>query len=153
MHIVLLDAQILIALDPNASMEAGERSAALAILHSILTDPAKRIAITPLLRYEVMCGIKDPDVFEEIDYLLNNEKVTVFPVKDAEAYRAIEIFQEARQQAVSLKSAEPKKYKFDLLHVASADVNSLYFESRDQGVEKMKTLLTNLKNPKNAKTY
>lgn len=153
MHIVLLDAQILIALDHNASMEAGERDAALAILHSILADPTKRIAITPLLRYEVMCGIKDPGVFEEIDYLLNNEKVTVFPVKDAEAYRAIEIFQEARKQAINLKNTEPKKYKFDLLHVASADVNSLHFESRDKGVEKMKTLLTTLKNRKNAKTY
>jgi predicted nucleic acid-binding protein len=150
MNIVLLDAQILIALDPHANMEDSERNAALEILDSILNDPSKKIAITPLLRYEIMCGIKDPDVFQEIDDLLNNEKVTVFPVKDAEAYCAIQIFQEARKQAVSLKSAEPKKYKFDLLHVASADVNALHFESRDKGVEKMKTLLTNLKKTNNA---
>lgn len=150
MNIVLLDAQILIALDPHANMEDSERNAALEILHKILNDPSKKIAITPLLRYEVMCGIKDPEVFQAIDELLNDEKVTVFPVKDAEAYRAIQIFQEARKQSISLKSTEPKKYKFDLLHVASADVNTLHFESRDKGVEKMKNLLTNLKNTDNA---
>lgn len=147
---MLLDAQILIALDPNASMEDGERIAAFEILDSILNDQSKKIAITPLLRYEVMCGIKDHDVFKEIDSFLKNEKVTIFPIKDKEAYCAVEIFQEARKQSVSLKSPEPKKYKFDLLHVASAHVNLLHFESRDKGVEKMKKLLTNLRETDNA---
>jgi len=141
MQTVLLDAQILIgALDPEAIMDESEREAAKQVIQSLIDDPLRRLAITPLLRYEVMCGIKNEVIFKSIDAFLGQAEV--FEITDREAYSAINLFRLARQRNVDLKNpTEPKKYKFDLMHVASAEVNALEFESRDKGITTLKKLL------------
>lgn len=148
---VLLDAQILIgALDPDANMAEAERAVAKQLVQNLINDPSKKLAITPLLRYEIMCGVKNEATYRRLDDFL--KKAAVFEITDKEAYCAIDIYRLARQKSLDLKDpAEPKKYKFDLMHVASADVNSLEFESRDRGVNTLKKLSQEVKST-NAKT-
>jgi predicted nucleic acid-binding protein len=143
--LVLLDANLLIAAyDPDAERTDDQRNEAREVIETLSLDSEVKFVTTPLIRYEVLCGVKRREVFNDLLAVLNGYKL--FELKNNEADCAIEIFRLSRQKSIDLKNKEePKKYKFDLFHVAAASVNALDFQSRDEGVEKMKVLALKLR--------
>lgn len=128
---VLLDANLIIAAyDAEASVSQEIRQQAHQIIANLSEDASVKFVTTPLIRFEVLCGVRNETNFAEIKALLDSYKL--FELTATEADTAVEIYRLSLQKSINFKDpVEPKKYKFDLFHVASAKVNDLELHSSD----------------------
>lgn len=132
---VLLDTNLLIgALD--AEPGNGAHVLARERLRALLMDPDVKLAISPLIRYEVMRGTKNAPL-SQLREILND--FHEFDVSARDAERAAELFQTARRQGVVLD-----KRTFNLFHCVCAELNNLEFESQDGDVPKIQYLMRQL---------
>ncbi|MFA0922523.1 PIN domain-containing protein [Xanthomonas fragariae] len=131
-RLVLLGANLLIgALDGEEGNTAHEAS--LSTFEARVADPDVKRAISPLIRYEVPCGMHEADV-EAVNAILNDMKE--FEVRGQEAIRAAEVFRKARQTNVKLD-----KRKFDVFHCLCAEINELEMLSKDEDIETIQKLM------------
>jgi predicted nucleic acid-binding protein len=141
-RLVLLDANLIIAAyDTEANVSQEIKQEAHQIIGTLSNDASVKFVTTPLIRFEVLCGVRNEINFTEIKELLDDYKL--FELTAIEADEAIEIYKLSRQKNISFKDpVEPKKYKFDLFHVASAKVNGLELQSPDSSgaIKQMKQL-------------
>lgn len=130
-RLVLLDANLIIAAyDTEANVGQETKQQAHQIIATLSEDASVKFVTTPLIRFEVLCGVKNEANFVEIKELLDDYKL--FELTATEADEAVEIYKLSLQKSISLKDpVEPKKYKFDLFHVASAKINGLELHSPD----------------------
>ncbi|MDO5626220.1 MAG: PIN domain-containing protein [Pseudomonadota bacterium] len=132
---VLLDANLLIgALD--AEQDNPQHAAARQRLDALLADPQVKLAISPLIRYEVLRGVRRvlPEKLEEI---LND--FHEFDVRAKDAVRAAELFREAKARDKTFD-----KRQFDVFHCVCAELNRLEFDSQDGDVPKIQALMREL---------
>ncbi|KOR39526.1 hypothetical protein ADT25_21940 [Xanthomonas oryzae] len=131
-RLVLLDANLLIgALDGEEGNAA--HAASLSTFEALVADPDVKIAISPLIRYEVLRGMDEADV-EAVNAVLNDMKE--FEVRGQEAIRAAEVFRKALQTNVNLD-----KRKFDVFHCVCAEINDLEILSKDGDIAKIQELM------------
>lgn len=129
---VILDSNTLIgALDTDhenpAHLEACDRFRAL------LTDDEVAVAITPLIRYEVLRGARRVSALELSRRLDNFQEFDV-DGKVAEMAAAIyryAIANEIRYESGQTVKIELKAKQFDLLHFSTAQLNNLDIDSAD----------------------
>lgn len=132
MRLVLLDANMLIgALDGDPGNPSHDD--ALKEFEKLVNDPGVNLAISPLVRYEVLRGMAEDDV-EFVNAQLNDMKE--FEVRGIEAIRAAEIFRYAKQKQIKLD-----KRKFDVFHCVCAEINELEILSKDADIETIKNLM------------
>lgn len=140
---VLLDTNMLIgALEPEPGNDAHAR--AKAELARLVADTDVKLAITPLIRYEVLRGVRrvSSDKMEEA---LNSFQE--FEVRGAEARRAAELYRLAKNKGMDLS-----KRSFDLFHCVCAEANGLEILAQDGDIPKIQQLIQDSKNS-NAQTY
>ncbi len=138
----LLDTNLIVALfDEDGTTSIEKREAAKQQLEALLSDPDAALAISPLIRYEVLRGIGWRDSarlsrlmdvlnrFEEFDI---GKEVSMLA---ADLYR-FDVFQ--NKQAGQQRNLE--KRKFDVFHFATAQVNQLSLASEDSDVAKIRRL-------------
>ena len=131
-RLVLLDANMLIgALDGEPGNALHEAS--LQAFETLVADPAVKLAISPLIRYEVLRGMDDADV-EAVNAVLNDMKE--FEVRGQEAIRAAEVFRKAKRSGIALE-----RRKFDVFHCVCAEINELEILSKDADIEKIQNLM------------
>ncbi len=138
----LLDTNLIVAFfDEDATTSIEKREAAKQQLEALLSDPDAALAISPLIRYEVLRGIGWRDSarlsrlmdvlnrFEEFDI---GKEVSMLA---ADLYR-FDVFQ--NKQAGQQRNLE--KRKIDVFHFATAQVNQLSLASEDSDVAKIQRL-------------
>lgn len=119
---VLLDANLLIgAFDHDASNP--QHLDARAQVEALLRDDTLKIAITPLIRYEVLRGVKQVST-EVMQSILNDFEE--FEITDIEANRAAKIYHLARQGGEKLD-----KHSFDVFHYVVAEIRDLELLSQN----------------------
>lgn len=129
---VLLDTNLLIgAFEAEDGNE--QHAQAQVRLRALLQDPDVKLAITPLIRYEVLRGARRVSA-EQLDARLN--AFQEFDVRGADARRAAEIYRRAQQQGTALD-----KRKFDVFHWVCAELNQLEIHSADGDIEKIRNLV------------
>lgn len=144
---VLLDTNLLVAaLDQNASTSPQQCEQAKATLTQLLKSEDVALAITPLIRYEVLRGV---DWQSKERYEALRAALTLFEEFDigrdvaelaADLYRLDKSHAEDNGEQRNLE-----KRKFDVFHLASAKCNELELASRDSDMTKLDnfTKLTN----------
>lgn len=129
---VLLDTNLLIgAFEPEEGNE--QHALAKKRLRALLLDPEVKLAITPLIRYEVLRGARRVSI-AKLDEKLDDFQE--FDVRGADARRAAEIFRMAQQQGIKLDN-----HKFDVFHCVCAQLNQLEIESADSDILRIQKLL------------
>ena len=139
---VLLDANILIGAfdtDPENSAHIDARKK----LRALLTDQDVRLAITPLIRFEVLRGVRHISA-TEMDAKL--KRFQSFPIRDDEARLAAQVFRYAKGNDRKLD-----KHSFDLLHCACAEVRGFEILAKDGDIPKIQQLIRDSK--QNAQAY
>ncbi|MFI0399803.1 MAG: type II toxin-antitoxin system VapC family toxin [Thiolinea sp.] len=142
MRRILLDTNLLIAaLDQDNQTSIDKKEEAVQLLTDLLNNSNVALAITPLIRYEVLRGIawKDSVRYEELkDTLKYFEEVDIgSDVSElaANLYR----FDIAKAKANNEKRNFEKR-KFDIFHLASAQCHKLELVSQDSDIAKLQTL-------------
>ena len=129
---VLLDANILIgAFDGDPASEAHARAGEH--LQAMMNDPQIDLAITPLIRYEVLRGVRrqsPADVDEALNYFQS------FEIRTEHGIRAAELFRLAKDKNIMLD-----KRSFDLFHCVCAEINGLELASQDGDIPKIQQLI------------
>jgi len=142
-HWVLLETNVLIgAYEPMAGNE--QHASAGLLMRSLLKDPDIKLAITPLIRYEVLRGMRRVTV-EKMNSTLNG--FFEFEVGAADAIRAVEIYRlfKSKDTSVDTPNASPiDKRKFDVFHYVCAERNNLEIVSLDSDIGKIKKLVLGL---------
>ncbi|MDR3221911.1 MAG: PIN domain-containing protein [Candidatus Accumulibacter sp.] len=129
---VLLDTNMLIgALEPEP--DNVQHQAARSRFRALMDDPEIEPVITPLVRYEVLRGVRRIS-FDKMKSELDGFQE--FDVRSEEANRAAELFRLAKGAGMNLD-----KRSFDLFHCACADVNGLKIESQDPHIRKIQQLI------------
>lgn len=129
---VLLDTNLLIgAFDGQPGNEA--HAAARQRLVALLADDRVKLAITPLIRYEVLRGARniDPDA---LNSALND--IHEFEVRGADARMAADVFRRAKTSGIDLD-----KRSFDIFHCVCAELNGFEIESQDGDIPKIQQLI------------
>lgn len=136
----LLDTNYLIYLyDSNADQT--KRQEVLKDLEKILTNTDSRFAITPLIRYEVLRGIKweDDEKLRQFEEIL--KQFQSFEIRDEIADLARDLYRFDLYQAQKnnvLKNFD--KRKLDMFHYATAHIEQLEILSKDGHLEDIQTL-------------
>lgn len=117
-----------------------EHEAAAERLRRLLEDPSVQLAITPLIRYEVLRGAARIGV-DELDEVLDGFRE--FEIRGSDGRRAAELFREAKARGLVLN-----KRVFDLFHCVCADANQLEIASQDGDIPKIKNLIEASKDAK-----
>lgn len=130
---VLLDTNLLIGAFDGQLGNAAHESARQR-LTALLADPGVKLAITPLIRYEVLRGVRDVDLVGELNAVLND--FHEFEVRGAEARRAADVFRRARATGVNLD-----KRSFDIFHCVCAELNGFEIDSQDGDIPKIQQLI------------
>ncbi|PPU22612.1 type II toxin-antitoxin system VapC family toxin [Xanthomonas arboricola] len=141
---ILLDANLLIGAldtDPNNSVHLSAK----AEVERLLTDDRVRVAISPLIRYEVLRGAKRVPL-DELEQILN--AFQEFEVGAKDARMAAEVFRHDRRD--DAERAIDKK-RFDVFHCVCANLNDLELISHDQDIKKIQDLIKELE--ENAKAH
>jgi predicted nucleic acid-binding protein len=132
----LLDTNLLIgALD--AEPGNAQHEAARARLRELLTEPDIRLAITPLIRYEVLRGVRRQpleSVKNALDRFLELEVKREDAVLAARAYAHVQALGDASKPKLDKRS-------FDLFHCVAAHHNKLEVASRDGDIPKIMEVL------------
>jgi predicted nucleic acid-binding protein len=134
---VLLDTNMLIgALEPEPGNE--EHVKAKQQLASLLSDESVKLAITPLIRYEVLRGVRRVSL-EEMEKNLNG--FHEFEVRGVEASRAAKLFRLAKGKGLDFLN----KRSFDLFHCVCAEANGLEILAQDGDIPKINQLIQDSK--------
>lgn len=140
---VLLDTNLLIcAFDNSGSASQEIKNQAITKLTALLSDPETKLFITPLIRYEVLRGIKweNIDVYDSMSRVLNG-----FPELDitrnvAELSANLFRFDSHQLATVGQGTRNIEKRKFDVFHYCCACCNNLDLESNDTDIAKIEQL-------------
>lgn len=128
---ILLDANLLIgAFDhDNANPKHIESKQ---IVEDLLLDDKVKIAITPLIRYEVLRGVRRVSTEQMVEILNDFEE---FEITDIEGNRASEIYRLA-----FAKNQKLDKRSFDVFHYVVAEIRDLKWMSQDTDLSKIASL-------------
>lgn len=136
----LLDTNYLVYLtDPNADLT--KKAEVLNDFAQKLSDPNSRFMLTPLIRYEVLRGVKweDKSKLAELEEILKQFKS--LDIRDEIADLARDLYRfdgyEAERDGVN-KNLE--KRKFDMFHYATANLEQLNILSKDSDLPKIADL-------------
>lgn len=119
-------------------------------LKDLLSNPDVALAITPLIRYEVLRGAKDKFEYQTLESIL--EEFEEFDINKDIGELSACIF---KNRFESLKANQSEKQKeainmlkrsFDICHFASAKCNKLEFLSNDDDIEKYKSIYNDIIN-------
>ena len=138
---ILLDANLLIqALDGEGTSTESSKVEAKAQLKDLLADSSVVLAITPLIRYEVMRGVPlgEPSRFEKLEQALSG--FDVFDISASEAKLAANLW-----RFLVSKNQKPDRKTLDLMHFASAETNQLEIASTDGDICRLKTQYAEMK--------
>lgn len=111
MRNILLDANLLIGVFDTHAPQAET-------LFADLLEQDANLAITPLIRYEVLCGIKWG---KQDDYRFVHEQLAalgLFQITSEVAALAENLFRFSQYKNIQVP--DKKKYKFDIFHFAAA---------------------------------
>jgi len=126
---VLLDANLLIgAFDHDATNSKHIESKQ--IVEDLLLDDKVKIAITPLIRYEVLRGVRRVPTEQMVEILNDFEE---FEITDVEGNRASDIYRLVKQQKLDKRS-------FDVFHYVVAEIRDLEWMSQDNDLSKIAIL-------------
>ncbi len=129
---VLLDTNLLIgALDGDADNPGHQ--AARDRLAELLQAPDIKLAITPLIRYEVLRGVRRNDV-QTLDKVLDG--FVELEIRGRHARRAADLYRQAKKQEVLLD-----KRTFDLFHCVCAELEGFDVASQDGDIPKIQKLI------------
>ena len=134
-HLVLLDANLLIGAFDHDEQNPAHVSSKEKV-EELLLDENINIAISPLIRYEVLRGMKRTSIAQMQEILNDFEE---FSITELEGNRAAEIYRAAKAQNISLD-----KRIYDVFHFVIAEVNNLEFDSHDGDIPKIKQIVQNL---------
>lgn len=140
---VLLDTNLLIcAFDNSGSASQEIKNQAITKLTALLSDSETKLFITPLIRYEVLRGIKWENVnaYDSMCSVLNG-----FPELDITrnvAELSANLFRfDTHQLALTGQGMRNiEKRKFDVFHYCCACCNDLCLESNDTDIAKIEQL-------------
>lgn len=140
---VLLDTNLLIcAFDNSGTATQEDKDQAIAKLTTLLSDPNTKLFITPLIRYEVLRGIKwdNSQSYAAMCGVLND-----FPELDitrnvAELSANLFRFDTHQLATVGQGTRNIEKRKFDVFHYCYACCNNLDLESNDTDIGKIRQL-------------
>ena len=122
---ILLDTNMLIgALDGQPGNS--QHSQAKQQLQALLKDPQTTLAISPLIRYEVLRFPNSPERIQALKDALNG--FIEFEINAAVGNLAAEIF---RNFEPAMRKEE--KRKFDIFHFATAKIYGLSLDTQDTG--------------------
>lgn len=121
-RMVLLDANLLIGAFEGDENNVNHQEAKKK-LSDLLQEEGTKLAITPLIRYEVLRGVHKISP-EDMEALLNDFEE--FEIKEPEARRAAELFRSAKVLGMSFN-----KRAFDVFHYVSAELHNLELGSND----------------------
>ncbi|MCG3882052.1 PIN domain-containing protein [Psychrobacter submarinus] len=128
---VLLDANLLIgAFDHDATNSKHIESKQ--IVEDLLLDDKVKIAITPLIRYEVLRGVRRVPTEQMVEILNDFEE---FEITDVEGNRASDIYRLAL-----VKQQKLDKRSFDVFHYVVAEIRDLEWMSQDNDLSKIAIL-------------
>lgn len=128
MRKVLVDTNLLIrAFDPKANATLEQVKDAKRELLALTDDPEVSLMLTPLILFEVTCGVEYGDQLrlEAVHAQLN--QLEMISVGEAEASFAARL----SRYALTVGCVLDKRRKFDLLHFASAELNGLEVVTAD----------------------
>ncbi len=129
---ILLDANVLIgAFDHDASN--ANHIEAKAMVRELLKDDSVKIAITPLIRYEVLRGVRRISL-ETMQTILNDFQE--FEITDIEGNAASQIYRTALNKGQKLD-----KRSFDVFHYVVAHIRQLEWKSLDSDIAKIEALV------------
>ncbi len=128
---ILLDANLLIGAFDHDSKNT-KHIESKQIVESLLLDSDVKIAITPLIRYEVLRGVRRVPIEKMVDILNDFEE---FEITDVEGNRASEIYRLAIAQEQKLD-----KRSFDVFHYVVAEIRDLEWMSQDNDLSKIANL-------------
>jgi predicted nucleic acid-binding protein len=135
-RMVLLDANMLIgALDGEEGNPANEANRARFL--QLLEDDEVRLAVSPLITYEFLRGLKKVSL-EEIEAVLNDFQK--FDIKEEHARLAAEVFRIAKDQGSAIH-----KKNFDIFHCVCAELHQLEMESQDADIVRIQKLIKAVK--------
>lgn len=136
----LLDTNYLVYLtDPNAELTKKEE--VLKDFEQKLSNPDSRFMLTPLIRYEVLRGVKweDKSKLTELEEIL--KQFRTLDIRDEIADLARDLYRfdcyESERDGVN-KNLE--KRKFDMFHYATANLEQLNILSKDSDLPKIADL-------------
>jgi predicted nucleic acid-binding protein len=141
-HRVLLDANLLIAaLDTSATTSADKRAEAKERLTALLNDPEVALAITPLIRYEVLRfpAWGEQERFTTLQNMLDDFEEFDIGRDVAELAANLYRLDKAKADAANAQRNLEKR-KFDVFHFASAKHNGLELASQDTDITKIQGL-------------
>jgi predicted nucleic acid-binding protein len=139
---MLLDTNMLIGAF-ECEPDNAQHQAAKSRLREIMNDPEIEPVITPLVRYEVLRGVRRIP-FDKMKSRLDG---IVEPfVRGVEANRAAEVFRLAKAKGIDVD-----KRSFDFFHCACADANGWDIESQDPHIQTIQKLIQECN--KNAQTH
>ncbi|MDD5393559.1 MAG: PIN domain-containing protein [Thiothrix sp.] len=136
---VLLDTNLLIAaLDAGGTTSDEQRTEAKQKLNALLSDATVALAITPLIRYEVLRGIAwdENERYQQLQQILADFEE--FDISRDVSELAANLFRFDVNNAKTLKQPRNfEKRKFDVFHLASAQCNALELDSQDTDIAKL----------------
>lgn len=137
MRYVLLDTNMLIGADENNPQHLDAKQKVMALLN----DNNVQVAITPLIRYEVLRGVKQISQSKMQEIL---SKFESFEISAEVANKSAEIFHQL-PNTVYLNDIQRKNYKhnFDIIHYAVSDLYQLELLSKDSDIEKIANFAQN----------
>ncbi len=132
--IILLDANLLIAALDTRNLEA------MIQLDALLNDDDVALAISSLIRYEVLRGVdfSDNEKYERLNNLLNDYQE--FEINNKIAMLSADLFRFARSKKEEGKNSIVDKRSFDVFHLATAKCNELELCSNDGDLGKLENL-------------
>jgi predicted nucleic acid-binding protein len=128
---ILLDANLLIGAFDHDS-ENTKHIESKQIVESLLLDNTVKIAITPLIRYEVLRGVRRVPTEQMVEILNDFEE---FEITDVEGNRASDIYRLAL-----VKNQRLDKRSFDVFHYVVAEIRDLEWMSQDNDLSKIANL-------------
>jgi predicted nucleic acid-binding protein len=139
---VLLDTNLLIAaFDATSTTSEEKRTHAKTILSHLLSDNEVALAITPLIRYEVLRGIAwlDPENYQDLKNILS--AFTEFDISREVSELAADLYRFDKHQAEQKnENKNLEKRKFDIFHLACSKCNHLELASQDTDIAKLNLL-------------
>ncbi|WP_435978790.1 type II toxin-antitoxin system VapC family toxin [Psychrobacter sp. DM4] len=128
---ILLDANLLIGAFDHDS-ENTKHIQSKQIVEALLLDDTVKIAITPLIRYEVLRGVRRVPTEQMVEILNDFEE---FEITDVEGNRASDIYRLAL-----VNNQKLDKRSFDVFHYVVAEIRNLEWMSQDNDLSKIANL-------------
>lgn len=139
---VLLDTNLLIAaFDVTSTTSEEKRTHARTTLSHLLSDNEVALAITPLIRYEVLRGVAwlNPENYQDLKNILS--AFTEFDISREVSELAADLYRFDKHQAEQKnENKNLEKRKFDIFHLACSKCNHLELASQDTDIAKLNLL-------------